>query len=78
MSRKRRQRTRADAPERSENRGISNDEGLRFTRWTGIYGGAGLLFAGLGFLLLAQGSINLAPVLLLVGFLVFFPLALVK
>jgi hypothetical protein len=36
------------------------------------------LSAGLGFALLAQGSINLAPVLLLIGFLVFFPMALVK
>ena len=43
-----------------------------------MYGGAGLLSAVLGFILLAQGSINLAPVLLLIGFLVFFPLALVR
>jgi len=31
-----------------------------------------------GFVLLAQGSISIAPVLLVIGFLVFFPLALVK
>jgi hypothetical protein len=53
-------------------------DGLHFTVWTGVYGGVGLLSATLGFILLAQGSINLAPVLLLIGFLVFFPLALVK
>lgn len=54
------------------------DSGLRFTKWTGIFATAGVAFAGAGFLLLAQGSINLAPVLLLIGFLVFFPLAVIR
>lgn len=55
-----------------------DEEGLRFTRWTGIFAAAGTAFAGAGFYLLAQESINLAPVLLLIGFLVFFPLAVIR
>lgn len=54
------------------------ETGLRFTRKTALYGAAGAIFAAAGFLLLARGSINLAPVLLLIGFLGFFPLALVR
>ena len=54
------------------------DPGLRFTRRTATYGAGGVVFAASGLLLLAQGSITLAPVLLLIGFLGFFPLALVK
>jgi hypothetical protein len=38
----------------------------------------GVLTVLLGFFLLAQGSMALAPFLLILGFLVFFPLALVK
>ncbi|MEX0856167.1 MAG: hypothetical protein WD056_01240 [Gemmatimonadota bacterium] len=49
-----------------------------FTRGMAIFGGAGLMVALAGFFLLAQGSIALAPVLLAIAFLVFFPLALVK
>lgn len=82
MGRQRKERGRSRqragrAPERVQNPGVVRS-GLRFTRKTAIYGAGGLIFAGAGFLLLAQGSINLAPVLLLVGFLGFFPLALVK
>jgi hypothetical protein len=53
-------------------------EGLRFTAWTAILGGAGVIIAVLGFYLLAQESITVAPFLLLFAFLVLFPLALVK
>jgi hypothetical protein len=51
---------------------------LRFTRWTAIWGGAGVVAAGLGFLLLARESIEVAPFFLLAAFLVFFPLALIR
>jgi hypothetical protein len=51
---------------------------LRFTRWTAIWGGAGVVTAGLGFLLLAREAIEVAPFLLLAAFLVFFPLAILK
>ncbi len=81
MGRQRRERGRgrqraARVPGRAGNPGV--ESGLRFTRRTAIYGGVGVVFAASGFLLLAQGSITLAPVLLLIGFLGFFPLALVK
>ena len=51
---------------------------LRFTRWTAIWGGAGVVPAGLGFVLLARESIEVAPFFLLAAFLVFFPLALLR
>lgn len=51
---------------------------LQFTAWTAIFGGAGVLTAASGFYLLSQGSIALAPVLLVLAFLVFFPLALTR
>jgi hypothetical protein len=51
---------------------------LGFTVWTAVFGAAGVLTAALGFYLLAEESITAAPFLLLLAFLVFFPLALVK
>ena len=78
MNRRQRQRNRKAEASRTPTEGGQGRDGLRFTVWTGVYGGVGLLLAVLGFILLAQGSINLAPVLLLIGFLVFFPLALVR
>ena len=78
MSRRERQKSRpGGSGEAPKARGKERRD-LQFTVWTGVYGAAGLLTSILGFFLLAQGSINLAPVLLLIGFLVFFPLALVK
>ena len=41
-------------------------------------GAGGLLIAVLGFWMIAQGSIALAPVLLVLAYLVLFPLALVR
>ena len=78
MNRRQRQRNRKAEASRPPTEGGQGRDGLRFTVRTGVYGGVGLLSAVLGFILLAQGSINLAPVLLLIGFLVFFPLALVR
>jgi hypothetical protein len=79
MSRRRRERTRGTppspspaAPQRRE------DERLVLTRWTGIFGASGAATVVLGFVLLAQGSMSLAPALLALGFLVLFPLALVR
>jgi hypothetical protein len=51
---------------------------LRFTRWTAIWGGAGVVTAAVGFVLLAREAIEVAPFFLLAAFLVFFPLALIK
>ena len=78
MSRRHRQRHRDAEANRPPTEKGGGGDGLHFTVWTGVYGGAGMLSVTLGFILLAQGAINLAPVLLLIGFFVFFPLALVK
>jgi hypothetical protein len=52
-------------------------ESLRFSRVNAILGGAGLLALALGYLLLAQGSITAAPILLVLGYVVLVPLALI-
>ena len=78
MNRRQRQRARHVGARKSRGAERTDEVGLSLTRRTAVYGTAGVLSAGLGFFFLSQGSINLAPVLLLVGFLVFFPLALVK
>jgi hypothetical protein len=49
-----------------------------FTRWTAVFGGAAVATVLGGFLLLAGGSLTLAPVLLVVGFVVLIPIALVR
>jgi hypothetical protein len=83
MARTRRERSPApktgeSSPNASRgNQGTASDP-ASFTRWTGIFGGAGAVVALTGFYLLSQGSISLAPFLLAVAFLVLFPLALVK
>lgn len=81
MSRKRKDRGRPQpttvaAPKGRETSAAG--EGVTFTAWTWGFGGAGLVTALAGFFLLAQGSMTLAPILLVVGFLVFFPIALTK
>ncbi len=50
---------------------------LRFSTVNLVLGGAGLLVLGLGYTLLAQGSITLAPILLVLGYVVLVPLALI-
>ncbi len=63
---------------RRRNGGRRRDaESLRFSRKNGILGLAGLLVIVLGYVLLAQGSITAAPLLLVVGYLVLLPLAFV-
>ena len=88
MGRKERRRRR-DGPERKArkrgrrgpekaDRGEVETGALRPTPATWALAGAGLASVLVGFILLAQGSISVAPVLLVIGFLVFFPLALVR
>lgn len=64
---------------RNRERGRRRDQrgALRFSRKNGILGLAGLLVIVLGYALLAQGSITAAPLLLVLGYLVLLPLALV-
>ena len=74
MARKRINRRAARSRERNRNR---DADSLRFSRKNGILGLAGLLVIVLGYALLAQGSITAAPLLLVLGYLVLLPLALV-
>ena len=50
---------------------------LRFSTVNLVLGGAGLLALALGYMLLARGSITLAPILLVLGYVVLVPLALI-
>ena len=52
-------------------------ESLQFSAVNAALGGAGLLALGLGYWLLAQGSITAAPLLLVLGYVVLLPLALI-
>ncbi len=61
---------------RTRRRGIAEPT-LKFTRVNLWYGLGGLASVVLGFVLLAQGSITLAPLLLVLGYVVLFPLAII-
>ncbi len=74
MARKRTNRRAARSRERNRQR---DADSLRFSRKNGILGLAGLVVIVLGYALLAQGSITAAPLLLVLGYLVLLPLALV-
>lgn len=50
---------------------------LNFSTVNLVLGGAGLLALALGYFLLAQGSITAAPILLVLGYVVLVPLALI-
>lgn len=82
MSKTRRDRNRtpdeAKKVSPSQGRKKGGDDAPPFTQWSWIFGGIGACITVAGFYFLAQGSIGLAPVLLAIGFLIFFPLALVK
>lgn len=49
-----------------------------FTPLTALLGGAGLISIVSGFVLLSTGSITLAPVLLVLGYVVLIPLAILR
>ena len=51
---------------------------LKFTRVNAILGGAGLVSLTLGYWLLAQGSITAAPLLLVLGYVVLLPMAIIR
>ena len=50
---------------------------LRFSAVNGVLGAAGLAAVVLGYFLLAQGSITAAPLLLVLGYVVLLPLAII-
>jgi hypothetical protein len=49
---------------------------VKFTKKNMLFFGIGVLSVILGFIMLASGSIVLAPILLVLGYLVFFPLGI--
>ena len=49
---------------------------VSFTKKNTLFFGIGLILVIVGFILLAAGDIILAPILLVVGYLVFFPLGI--
>jgi len=49
---------------------------VRFSKKNMLFFGIGLVLIIVGFILLAAGDIVLAPILLVVGYLVFFPLGI--
>lgn len=51
---------------------------LRFTRVNAALGAAGLLSLIAGYWLLSQGSITAAPLLLVLGYVVLLPLAIIR
>jgi hypothetical protein len=48
----------------------------KFSRKNTIFFGIGLILVVVGFILLAAGDIVFAPILLIIGYLVFFPLGI--
>jgi hypothetical protein len=57
--------------------GDSSRASLQFSAINGILGAAGILTVALGFFLLSQGSITAAPLLLVLGYLILLPLAII-
>ena len=58
-------------------KGASAPAALAFSRINLVLGAAGLIALALGYLLLSQGSITAAPILLVLGYVVLVPLALI-
>ena len=50
---------------------------LRFSAINGILGMAGIVTVGLGYFLLSEGSITAAPLLLVLGYVILLPLAII-
>lgn len=56
---------------------VSPRAALRFSAINGILGLAGVLAVVLGYVLLSQGSITAAPLLLVLGYVILLPLAII-
>jgi hypothetical protein len=50
---------------------------LRFSTINGVLAGTGILTVALGFFLLSKGSITAAPLLLVLGYVILLPLAII-
>ena len=66
------------AKKRSTKKGAGRPAALRFTKVNAGLGAAGLGCLALGYMLLAQGSITAAPLLLVLAYVVLIPLAIIK
>ncbi len=79
-SRKQQRRTKAapKGPGSKPARVRTGAPAVAFSRINAIYLGAGALAIGLGFYLLAQGSMTLAPLLLVLGYCVLLPIGIIK
>lgn len=51
---------------------------LKFTRVNALLGAGGIVAVAAGYWLLAQGSITAAPVLLVLGYVVLLPMAIIR
>ena len=51
---------------------------LKFTKVNAMLGAAGLVCLTLGYWMLAQGSITAAPLLLVLGYVVLLPMAIIR
>lgn len=71
---KREQRSRARARRGREEAAA---ESLQFSTVNAVLGAAGLLSLTLGYRLLAEGSTTLAPLMLVLGYVILLPLALI-
>ena len=56
----------------------SSSASLQFTRVNGLLAVAGLASLTAGYWLLAQGSVTAAPLLLVLGYVVLLPMAIIK
>lgn len=56
----------------------SEPQALRFTKVNAILGAAGVASLAVGYTLLAQGSITAAPLLLVLGYVVLLPMAIIR
>lgn len=78
MAKKRSSRRRKTKEGTARSRGSSEGPAaLKFGRVNAVLGAAGLASLVLGYVLLAQGSITAAPLLLVLGYVVLLPLALI-
>jgi hypothetical protein len=59
-------------------RAEKSETALQFTAVNGILAGAGVGTVALGYYLLGQGSITAAPLLLVLGYVVLLPLAIIR
>lgn len=55
-----------------------NNNSVTFSRKSLIFFGAGLLSGIIGYILLAAGDIMFAPIFLVLGYVVFIPIAILK